>query len=74
MKKRYLPIIGFLLLQSVLFCVANAASNYTQSYSYSNIGASVNPIQKSGVRVGQYNTKSNISVIEYDTYGAETGY
>ena len=70
MKKRYLPIISFLLLQSVLFCVAQAATNY----SYSTIGANVRPAQKVGMQIGQYNTKSNISVIEYDTYGAESGY
>ena len=70
MKKRYLPIISFLLLQSVLFCVAQAATNY----SYSTKGANVRPAQKVGMQIGQYNTKSNISVIEYDTYGAVSGY
>ena len=72
MKKKYLPVISFVLLQSVLFCAANAAVSYTQSYQ--GIGSGVNTKQKSGVRMGQYNVKSNISVIEYDTYGSETGY
>ena len=69
MNKSVLSIISFLLLQSLIFGSAYAASNYA-----GGIGSSLKDLNKTGVKVNKYNLKSNISVIEYDTYGAETGY
>lgn len=69
MNKSVLSIISFLLLQSLIFGSAYAASNYA-----GGIGSALKDLNKTGVKVNKYNLKSNISVIEYDTYGAETGY
>lgn len=68
MNKSALYVISFLLVQSLIFGVADAASNY------SGLGSSIKSLNKTGVKVDQYHSLSNISVIEYDTYGAETGY
>lgn len=40
----------------------------------STIGSAVKKNNKTTMRLGAYRTQSNISVIEYDTYGAESGY
>ena len=40
----------------------------------STIGSGVTKNNKTTMRMGAYRTQSNISVIEYDTYGAESGY
>ncbi len=69
MNKSVLSVISFLLLQSLIFGSAYAASNYA-----GGIGSSIKNINKTGVKVNKYNLKSNISIVEYDTYGAETGY
>ena len=68
MNKSVLSIISFLLLKSLIFGAANDASYY------SGLGLSIKSLNKTGVKIDQYHTLSNISVIEYDTYGAETGY
>lgn len=65
LKKVIIVAVGFIALQSFIFCAANASSS---------IGADVNTLKKTGVKVNAYNTPSNISIIEYDTYGAESGY
>lgn len=58
-------LLFFLILQ-FLFC--------NQADAASSIGADIRNVKKNSNMIGSYNTKSNISVIEYDTYGSETGY
>lgn len=65
MNVSIITLFIFLLMQSVMICTANAAST---------IGSDIKNVKKNGNMIGGYNTKSNISVIEYDTYGSETGY
>ena len=64
MRVSVIKLFVFLIMQSLMFCSAHAASS---------IGSDIKA-PKNGNMIGAYNTKSNISVIEYDTYGTETGY
>ena len=43
-------------------------------FAAGGIGSGVGKTSKTSMRMGAYRTQSNISVIEYNTYGAETGY
>ena len=65
MNVSIITLVIFLLMQSVMICTAHAAAS---------IGSDIKNIQKNGNMIGTYNTKSNISVIEYDTFGSETGH
>ena len=60
-------IISTLLMVISVFCSINTCLA-------GGIGSEVKKPSLTGMRVGAYNTKANISVIEYNTYGAETGY
>lgn len=72
MKK--LLYFGVTIVFSVFILNTPVYAYGTSSNNYSTIGSGVKSIQKSGVRVKGANVNSNISVIEYDTYGAESGY
>ena len=58
----------FVLILLFVFLTTSA------SYAAGGMGSAVKRTSTTNVRVGAYNTKSNISVVEYDTYGAECGY
>lgn len=60
MKKFTLLIFTYFICVSIVFAAG--------------IGSGISKQNVTNMRVGAYNTQSNISVIEYDTYGAETGY
>ena len=55
--------------------IALAVLISTMQITYAGgIGSEVKKPNLTRMRVGAYNTQSNISVIEYDTYGSESGY
>lgn len=71
MNKIYLYVIFLCFLFLSSNC-ANCAA--ISNKNYSTLGSGVGYVKKSGVRVSAGRVNSNISVIEYDTYGKETGY
>lgn len=71
--KKILYTVCVLVLSSIML-TGFAYAYSTNTNNYSTIGSGIKSIQKSGVRVKGANVNSNISVIEYDTYGAESGY
>lgn len=71
--KKFACLLSLLAIQMCLF--SDVAFSYAaNTNNYSTIGSGVKAVQRSGVRVTGSNVNSNISVIEYDTYGAESGY
>lgn len=71
MKRLAVCICLFILFVGVSNSVFAAAIS---NKNYSTLGSGVGYVKKSGVKVGIGKVNSNISVIEYDTYGMETGY
>ena len=59
----------------LILSIALAVLISTMQITYAGgIGSEVKKPNLTRMRVGAYNTQSNISVIEYDTYGSESGY
>lgn len=71
--KKILYAVCLVVLSSIVL-TGSVYAYSTNTNNYSTIGSGIKSIQKSGVRVKGANVNSNISVIEYDTYGAESGY
>ena len=70
-KKIFLIIVVF-FFSFLIVIPADCAA--VSNKNYSTLGSGVGYVKKSGVRVSAGRVNSNISVIEYDTYGKETGY
>ena len=60
-------MIRFILLLSIIFASTNIAFS-------AGIGSYVGNRNSNTVRIGSYNTLSNVIVVEYDTYGSKSGY
>lgn len=58
---------------SLLFALPSFSAAISNK-KYSTLGSGIGYVKKSGVKVSAGKVNSNISVIEYDTYGMETGY
>jgi len=68
-------LIAFLTIYMFFILSGNVAiSAAISNKNYSTLGSGIGYVKKSGVKVSAGRVNSNISVIEYDTYGMETGY
>lgn len=67
-------VVICILLNFVLFVSLPSFSAAISNKKYSTLGSGIGYVKKSGVKVSAGKVNSNISVIEYDTYGMETGY
>lgn len=68
-------LVAFICLFVLLVCDTGVAfSAAISNKNYSTLGSGIGYVKKSGVKITAGKVNSNISIIEYDTYGMETGY